>query len=111
MGRKPSQWLIVKFCNKGPATAPCAFIVVSPGREVHHPFKIMICMGLTIGTRHRGEGFYSGAFYEARACPLASRLEDRAKPHHKAIRRYWAASDSSSALDWVGEDGQRFMNS
>ena len=71
----------------------------------------MICMGLTIGTRHRGEGFYGGAFYNARACPLASALTDRDKPHHKAIRRYWEPVGSKSALDWVAEDGKRFIGS
>jgi hypothetical protein len=71
----------------------------------------MICMGMEIGTRHRGEGFYSGAFSNARACPLASALTDRDKPHHTAIRRYWALTDSSSALDWVAEDGTSFIRS
>jgi hypothetical protein len=71
----------------------------------------MICMGLPIGMHHRGEGFYSGAFSDALACPLASALTDRDKPHHTAIRRYWAPIGSRSAIDWVAEDGKRYIRS
>lgn len=71
--------------------------------------KMLICTGLAIGTRHRGEGFYSGAFYSAMACPLASVITDRKNVHSDAVSRWWAPDGSSSALDWRSEDGRKFI--
>lgn len=69
----------------------------------------LVCTGLAIGTRHRGTGYHSGAFYSAMACPLASLLADRSNPHHTATRRWWAPEGSTSALRWTAEDGTAFI--
>lgn len=69
----------------------------------------LICEGLPIGTHHRGSGFYSGAFYDAMACPLASAINDYKNMHQGAVRRWWHPETTTSALDWQAEDGTRFI--